>query len=186
MTGIDLVIDDLRTRIATIDYMETVYGRAAVMQELWGDKSIITVPKVHTGNEYKIPLPNDNTEPQSFFQALKQESYGVYDRVNIGNINRQIAITFWGKLGEGDTPSSTEDIKFDFISMLQKSPYVSAVNSFVDERYQDVFPDFSGYFGKVVPGMKSGEQQTQWLMQPYGGFRLIITVNYIQIPIECR
>lgn len=188
MTGIDLVIDDLKTRIASIDYMKTVYGRATIMQDLWGDSSIITVPKVHDGNEYKMPLPNDNTEPQSFFQAVKNESYGIFDRFSVGNINRQIAVTFWGKLGVGDVPISTENIKFDFIERLQKSPYVSAFNSFVDEKYEDVFPDFRGYFGKLThaKGILESEQQTQWLMQPYGGFRLICTVNYAQIPLACQ
>lgn len=187
MTGIDLVINDLKTRIATIDYMKTVYGRATVMQTLWGDSNIVQVPKVWTGTEYSMPLPNDNLEPMSFFQALRLENYGVFDRNEIGNINRQIAVTFWGKLGEADTPLSTENIKFDFIERLQKSKYVSAINSFVDERYQDVFPDFAGYFGKLrVKSEKSFEQQTQWLMQPYGGFRLVFTVNYIQIPASCR
>lgn len=187
MTGIDLVINDLQTRIQTIDYMKIVYGRATIMQDLWGDGDIVTIPKVWSGTEYAKPLPNDNTEPQSFFQAVKSESFGVFDRVAIGNINRQIAVTFWGKLGVGDTPLSTEDIKFDFIERLQKSPYVSAINGFVDERYQDVFPDFNGYFGKLkVKAEKGFEQQTQWLMQPYGGFRLIFTVNYIQTPLACR
>lgn len=187
MIGIDLVIDDLRTRIATIGYMKTVYGRATIMQALWGDENIVTVPKVWTGTEYSMPLPNDNLEPQSFFQAVKNESYGVFDRNAIGNINRQVAVTFWGKLGVDDTPAGTEQIKFDFIEKLQKSPYVSGINSFVDERYQDVFPDFAGYFGKIrIKGEKAFEQQTQWLMQPYGGFRLIFTVNYIQIPAVCR
>jgi hypothetical protein len=187
MTGIDLVINDLQTRIGTIDYMKTVYGRATIMQELWGDANIVTVPKVWNGTEYAKPLPNDNDEPLSFFQALKMENFGQFDRVAIGNINRQISVTFWGKLGNGDTPASTEDIKFDFIERLQKSPYVSAINSFVDERYQDVFPDFAGYFGKLkVKSEKAFEQQTQWLMQPFGGFRLVFTVNYIQTPRECR
>lgn len=186
MTGVDLAINDILPRLANIPYLNTAYGRATIMQEIWGDKSIIQIPKVYAGGgEYVIPLPKDNQEPMCFFQAVGAESYGEFDRFSIGEITRKVAITFWGKLGKATTPNYIDDIKFAFIEQLQASPYVKEINSFVDEKYQDVFPDFHGYFGKVVKGEKGGEQQTQWLMEPYGGFRMVFTISYTQQRLEC-
>jgi len=175
--NIDTIIESFQRPIAEIEYMRTVYGRAMTFQEQWADGELVQVPKVRLeDNEYVVPLPVDLNEPIVFFQAVGTEQYDQFDRDNIGGINRQIALTWWGKIDV----RSLESVKFDVISVLQGSGYVSSIDTYVDERYQDVFPDFLPYLS-----VREREQSTQWLMAPWGGFRLTFTVSYGQIMEGC-
>lgn len=172
MTTLDTIITDLRNNVNTSDYVRMCWGRAMVFQEKWNDR-VVQVPKVNIGSdEYITPLPNDKNEPIVFFQALASETFGEYNKDAISPVTRQIALTWWGKISD----FSLEDAKWDIIRKLQQSAYVSSIDNYVDERYQDVFPDFSGYITR-----NDTEQGTQWLMAPYSGFRLTFTVSYNQL-----
>lgn len=150
-----------------------IYGRAMIFQERWGENGIMSVPKVHVGdNEYKVPLPDDTDKYVGFFQAVGAERYGDLTFGELSGVNRQLAFTWWGKMDFGMT---LEEIKWQVIRALQQVPEVNAINSYADEKYSDVFPDFIGYINRAQL-----EQRTNWLMMPNSGFRLVFTVVYAQ------
>jgi hypothetical protein len=172
MTTINEIINACRFQVATIDYNTVVYGRAMVFQEKQGD-GLVSIPKVLIGdNEYQNPLPDDNDGVIAFFQAVGPERYGEYATDEIGDITRQIAFTWWGDL-TNTNGRTLEQIKWEHIERLQRVEYVRSIDSYVDERYQNVFPDFQHYLRNI-------EQKTNWLMAPNSGFRLVFTVSYGQ------
>jgi len=176
MINMDTIISDCQQRVKQADDSYTVYGRAMLYKERWNDKTV-QVPRVYHEGEYINPLPDDAKGTIVFFQAVGAEKYGQYEVDNIGQINRQVALTWWGKIENG---LSLENVKFSIIERLQECRYVQAIVSYVDERYQDVFPDFTGYLA-----LADTEQRTQWLMAPYSGLRLVFNVAYRQERSEC-
>jgi hypothetical protein len=182
MTGIDLILSNLATKIGVIPYMNKSFGRAMVFKELWGAKALYSVPKVHIGNgEYEMCLPNDTYTTQSYFIAADGEHYSEFDRLNIGQINRKFAVVFWGHLGASGTPADLESIKFDFIKILQKSANVRSLDSYFDEKYELVFPEFTTWINKsIARDTERTQADTNWLMYPNSGFRLVFTLAYSQ------
>lgn len=179
----DTITNDIAARIATLPYIEKSFGRAMIFNERWGEKGLTRVPKVHIGNgEYEMVLPNDKYTTQSYIIAVTHEGYDTFDRMQMGGINRQFAIVFWGKLGD-PAPNTLEEIKVDFINILQKISNVASIDDYADETYTQVFPEFSDYINNARRNTQDFEADTQWLMFPHTGFRLLFTVNYTQ---ECK
>ena len=183
MTGVDTILDSLKTKIADqLPYINKVYGRAQVFRENVGGHGLLTIPKAHVGNgEYEYCLPQDTNQAQTYFIAASKEKYDEFDRVNIGKIHRTFALTIWGTLGENGVPDTLEEIKFECIAILQKSPYVSDIDSYADEEYSQVFPEFAYWLGRsATKSLDKKEADTNWLMYPNAGFRLLFTISYIQ------
>lgn len=182
MTGVDTIIDSLATTIGAVSYISKSYGRAQIFREIYGDKGLVSLPKAHVGSgEYEYCLPQDTNTAQTYFIASGHEKYGQFDRLNLGTIHRQFALTFWGTLDANGVPDTLEQVKFELIDILQKSQYVSSIDDYTDETYAQVFPEFSYWLGRsALKGTEKKEADTQWLMYPNAGFRLLFTVNYVQ------
>jgi hypothetical protein len=182
MTGVDLIISQLADKIGALPYIGKSYGRAMVFKEQWGAKGLYSVPKVHVGNgEYQICLPNDTYTAQSYFIAANGEHYNQFDRLNIGQINRQFAVVFWGALGMNGVPSDLETIKFQFIDILQKDSHVRNLDTYNDEKYELIFPEFQSWISRsTARDSEKTQADTNWLMYPNSGFRLTFTLAYTQ------
>lgn len=183
MIGADLILDSLASSIQDeLTYINKVYGRAQVFRENVAAHGLVTVPKVHIGGgEYENCLPNDTNTAQTYFIANSHERYGEFDRVNIGQIHRTFALTFWGTLASNGVPATLEEVKFDLIKILQKNPGVSTIDTCADDGYKDVFPEFSYWIGRsAARSIEKKEADTNWLMFPNAGLRLLFTISYIQ------
>lgn len=183
MTGVDTILNDLAAKItANLTYINKVYGRAMVFRENIGGHGLITIPKAHIGNgEYEYCLPQDTNNAQTYFIAAGKEKYDEFDRVMMGKIHRPFALTFWGTLGVNGVPDTLEEIKFACIDILQKSQYVMDIDSYADEEYAQVFPEFAYWLGRSASrSLDKKEADTNWLMYPNAGFRLLFTISYIQ------
>lgn len=188
MTGVDTILSDLAVKIQTaLPYIQKSYGRAQIFRELYGSKGIVSLPKALLDNgDYEYCLPHDTTTAQSYFIAAGHEKYGEFDRFMVGGIKRQFAFTFWGQLATGAVPVTLEQVKFDVISILQKDGNVSSIDDYADETYAQVFPEFSYWLNRsVAKSTDKKEIDTQWLMYPSAGFRLLFTISYVQSNTVC-
>lgn len=188
MTGVDTILTNLAAKIATeLPYIQKSYGRAQIFREIWGTKGLVTIPKALTDNgDYEYCLPNDTRTAQTYFIAAAPEKYGEFDRFMLGQIKRQFALTFWGQLSVGGVPATLEEIKFAVISILQKDHRVMSIDSYADETYAHVFPEFAYWLNRsATKSVEKKEADTQWLSYPNAGFRLLFTVSYVQSNSVC-
>lgn len=177
--GLDRVIEDLRNDLSTIPWLEKCFGRAWTFSEKDETdetrKAKLKVPKCYTSEgEYLNVLPNDNLIAQSFIACESEERWMAY--VNTGPDNpkeRNLNIIFWVNLKQIDPNKEyifTEELKKDVEKVIRPNPYVKSINSFFDEKPEDVF---AGY---------DINKDSQYLMYPYAGMRFNITVGYFE---EC-
>lgn len=188
MTGVDTILSNLATKISNgMPYIERSYGRAQIFREIYGSKGLVSLPKALLSNgDYEYCLPHDTSSAQSYFIAAGHEKYGEFDRFMLGQIKRQFAFTFWGQLGINNVPITLEQIKFDAITVLQQDGRVSSIDDYADETYAQVFPEFSYWLNRsVAKSTEKKEADTQWLMFPNAGFRLLFTVSYVQSNTIC-
>lgn len=124
------------------------------------------VPKVYDGKrEYYNALPNDRLNSYSFLMARTPETY-----TDTTTLERDVSAIFWvdlKKVRPGfDTPT-VEPLRLQVLQMIKDSPYYVSINSYVDEKIEDVF---MGYIEK--------DSENKYLMFPYSGFRIDFTVGY--------
>lgn len=169
LQGVDQAIESLRTDFATLPWLEKSFGRAWEFPEQIGDRKE-SVPKVYEGGgEYHSVLPNDHLKAQSFILCIGEEEWTDYTRQHNPK-QRRLAVVFWFNLKEIDPDADfifTERLKVQVEALINVNPYTMRINSFVDERAEEVFRGF------IRP-----DTDTRYLMYPYSGFRFELTVGY--------
>jgi len=172
--GLDAAIAELQTALGTIPYLDKVFGRAWIHKEKRGNKDI-TLPKVYQGKkEYYNALPNGNFKASVFFIAEGDEESKDYSPLENNVFTRQVALIFWGDLKRIDKDKDfifLEEIKMDVLRAIKYCKCFESYDSYVDERYSEIFKEFRD---------ASDEINTQYLMYPYAGFRLSLTLIYDQ------
>lgn len=181
--GFDAAIADLQQCIAAIPYITKSFGRAYIFKESRAGKQV-TLPKVYQGGgEYHNPLPNGELTASSFILPISDEQCDDFQQHADNTFTRRVAIIFWGNLKQIDPDKDyvfLEEIKMDFLDALQDCKSFKSYESYVDDRYSEIFREFSSYMTNRSNDTDSDEINTQYLMYPYGGFRMSITLTYNQ------
>lgn len=182
--GFDAAIAQIQKSLAQIPYIDRVFGRAYVHKEMQAGKTV-TIPKVYQGEgEYYNPLPNDNFKSSVFFIATGPEECRDY-QPGFNDFTRSIALIFWGNLKAIDAGKDyifLEEIKEDVLNAIKNSKSFKSYDGYIDERYNEVFKEFSSYISNMLRDNDSNEVNTQFLMYPYSGFRMNLTLTYTK---EC-
>lgn len=183
--GLDVAIVELQKAIALLPYVSASFGRARIHKEtVNGD--IVTTPKVYQGEkDYYNPMPNDNFVSSTFMVATGPEKCEDFELFGQNEFERDIAIIFWGNLSAIDNSKDyifLEEIKEDFLKAIRYCKCFKSYNSYIDEKYNEVFKEFTSYLNSQSRDTSNAEINTQYLMYPYSGFRMNLTITYTQ---EC-
>lgn len=171
LIGLELAIEEIRNRIATISWLDKCFGRAYAFLEAGIDSKPITVPKVYMGGkEYYNCLPNDNLKSQSFFVVEGPETYENYNQFD-GSIRKaSVSLVVWGDLKKINPSKDyifTQELISECIKILKIHPMVMEINEIYDEKAD-----------KVFSGFDLREVESQYMMYPFAGFRISLTINY--------
>jgi hypothetical protein len=182
--GLDKVIESLRVDLSFLPWLEKSFGRAWEFTEKQADGRVVRVPKVYQREgEYLNVLPNDHLVAQSFIMADGEEKWQAFTKYSTNAKTRALRIIFWFNLQQIDPNKDyifTEELKREVEKILKASPYVVSIDSYIDERAEDVF---RGYINSGAGTLSTADDDVnQVLMYPYSGFRFTVTVSYYE---EC-
>jgi len=177
--GLDAAIESIRSGIAGIAWVSKSFGRAwAVKEKDPVSERILTIPKCYTAEgDYQNVLPNDTlftgtTAASSFIAVIGEESYESF-QPHTGSVKKaDLAVIVWANLKMIDSSKTyifNEQLKKDLEAVLKVNSMVSSINSWVEEKAEKVFEgyDFTG-----------DQFLTEYLMYPYWGCRVELTVVY--------
>lgn len=170
--GVEAVIEALRLQLIDgLPWLEKAFGRAWEFKEESTSGRTIRIPKCYTeSGEYINVLPNDNLVAQCFFQLNGSETYSVFNYAAGSMKEVDLSVIFWMNLKRIDETKDyifTEELKADVEEVLKNTGYTKELVEWVDERAEDVFIRYD-----------VDDVNTQYLMYPYAGFRVTVTVNY--------
>jgi len=181
--GFDAAVADLQTAVATVSYIEKSFGRAFIHREMRAGK-MITLPKVYQGSgEYYNPLPNGELKASTFILAIGEEHCEDYQQYEQNIFTRKVALIFWGNLQLIDPDKDyifLEEVKSDIMIAIKESKSFKSYDAYIDERYSEVFREFASYLTNTARDTDTDEINTQYLMYPYAGFRMSLTLTYDQ------
>lgn len=169
--GVERAIEDMRGMLeVNLPWISFAFGRAFTFNE-----DTKRIPKCYAGDgEYINVLPNDTlfrplTAASLFFQVRTSEKYSQFNYEHGSTKETTIGIIFWGNLKLIDSDKGyifTEELKDDVEQIIKRNPYVREIESWTDERVENVFD------------LYSIDANTQYLMYPYTGFRVNVIINY--------
>lgn len=186
--GLDRIIQELQEKLETLPWLAKAFGRAWEFTEKTADGRVIRVPKVWQGTdqstgkgEYISVLPNDNITSQSFIMAASAEEWTDFQLFGPTTKERKLKIIFWFNLNEIDPNKDyifTEELKADVEKLLKSFPHTKSIDSFTDERAEDVF---EGYINSGSGTLSTADDDVNvYLIHPYAGFRFNITVSFYE------
>lgn len=177
--GIDKVIESIRVDLSALAWLAKSFGRAWEFKEPDAENPTIIhkIPKVWQGKdvttttgEYLPVLPNDHLQSQSFIACKNAEVWTEYTRATGNPKERPLSIIFWFNLKLIDPTKDyifTDVLKKDVEKILKANEHIKSINSFFDEKVEEVFE-----------GYTINDALTQYLMYPYSGFRFDVTAAY--------
>lgn len=175
--GVDAPIESIRRSLEQLPWLTKSFGRAYQFKEVINDKQQ-RIPKVYAeSGEYVNTLPNDtfftkNLAASSFIALKGAEDYVTFNYENGSMKKATLSVIFWCNLKLIDDTKNfifTELLKNDVEHILKINPYVFEILEWVDEKAEEVFDTYDLQYGNEV---------LQYLMYPYAGFRVDVTVNY--------
>jgi hypothetical protein len=183
--GIDKIIQSLQDDFSSLPWLQKSFGRAWEFTEKQGDR-VVRVPKAWQGKEsstqrgeYINMLPNDHLQSQCFIMCAGPEEWTNFVQGMVNTKERKLKIIFWFNLEDIDANKDyifTEELKADVEKILKLNPHVKSIDSYTDEKAEDVF---EGYINSGSNTLSAADDDlNQYLMHPYSGFRFNITVAY--------
>lgn len=176
--GLDLPIAAIRSAMSEISWISKSFGRAMTFREPDQSGRTNRIPKVYEDSgEYINVLPNDSlftsgVAASSFIRLVGAETYELYSE-NTGSIkSARLSIIVWANLKMIDSAKDyifTEDLKAEIESKIKGVLYVNEIIEWVDERAEEVFQGYD---------LETTDFKTEYLMYPYAGIRVDVTVNY--------
>lgn len=174
-TGLDTVIESIRTALAGLAWLDKSFGRAWEHKEMDAEGKVRKLPKVYTGEgEYLNVLPNDNLKAQSFIACRGPEEWEQFNRFEGSMKTRKLSVIFWGDLQRIDPTKDyifIDILKNQVEDIIKVHPSVQSMDAYYDERAEEVFEGYS-----------LDDVANQYITFPFTGFRLDFTVIY---PEEC-
>lgn len=169
-SGLDAALSRVAYKLRQIDWLESVYGRAFRHKE--GD---YVIPKIFTGGavgQYYPVTPNDNKQAFSFFSPAVTETNNLQKPDQDADdltTDRVVSLIVWfnaKRMGYTNFPPY-EILKEDVKKVLARCGDVMELGSGAEEEIAEVYQ-----------GYRLPEDTFQFLMFPYGAFRIDFTVRY--------
>ena len=173
--GVDICIQNIQQSLkAGLPWLKHSFGRAYEFKEKDSSDKIVKIPKCYDGkSDYIDVRPNDKLQSMSFIVCTGPEQTVKYDPFSINYYSRDIAVIFWIDLRKAYNHVNgiyTEKLKNEVHQLLKYECFnVNSVNSYTDERIEDVYKGFS-----------INDVKTQFMMYPYASFRFDLTIGYTQ------
>lgn len=164
----------LSERLAWLDH---VYGKAQRMVQLVEGRPEY-YPAVYTGGEeHGNVLPNDQIGNFSFFDVAKSQDIETYNRRDY-NISTKAGLVFWFNYKsiypDDWERRSLDNVRFEVLEVLRK---------LVVQKSQITVLGTVEDATSMYPGYRNQEVDDQFLMRPFGGFRvnlsLVVVTNQI-------
>lgn len=180
--GLDLAISKIQSDLANqISYLNYIFGRAFIHKSSKG-KSNYTIPRAYIGkNEYRDLMPNDNLKTYCFFISDGPASPVDYLNNKSNIYTRDVSLIFWGSLKSINANKDyifTEEIKSDLLRVLTYNSAVAEIIEADDDEFEKIFKEF-----KTTD--KYYESNTQFLMFPWHGIRIKMSITYSD-GIDCN
>lgn len=176
--SLDKVIQSLQFELGQLPWLDYSFGRAYEFKELDVNGKALRIPKCFTqAGEYINVLPNDFARAHSFIALKSKEEWLQFNYVGGSTKEAFLSIIIWGNLKKIDNTKNyiyTEILKNDVEKIIKKNEFVLTILSCIDERAEDVFNSYDLLTVK--------DTLPQYLMYPFCGFRIDLTVNYFE---EC-
>lgn len=179
-TGIDYALKEIQDKLlggTGLSWLDNAYGRAKRRPETLNDKTII-YPSVYVGNnEYLKLFPDTYLGNFSFFVVDDGEEIISQSRKN-KEIKSNFSLIFWFNFETVYTSETADGYTVENVKE-QVSDFFNA-NIFPNSKFvwENVYND-----GKnIYKGFTDKEIDNQFLMRPYGGFRLEGTIIYFEKP----
>lgn len=172
MKGIDIVIDKIKTAMATLSWIEMSYGRAYLLQEK-RDGKVNKFPMVWDKGEYQNVLdsvknPIDKFKGLSFVACRGPEKPDSTELGGFDFKSRDISLICW--INQSKISNNGEYIIAELQSEVEKVlaiPEIQKITNIYDEKADDIFA-----------GYTIDDVNLQYLTYPYGGLRFDFTVKY--------
>lgn len=175
--GIDLALLEIQGKLIDgLEWLDHSFGKA---QRLMTEKerTVFKYPGVYVGKkEYLNVFPDSHIGNFSFFDVLDGSKVNHKTR-SIHDIDSKIGVVFWfdlSKVYSNDWQQRTnENVKHEVLELLSSMTLKrSSINiSNYWERSEKIYPDYS-----------ITEIKNQFLMRPFGGFRVDFDMKYKHKP----
>lgn len=163
VTGIDVVISEMQDILDTeLPWLSNVYGRAQTLRSREGNREHL-YPAQLLGSEYQDLRPNDTIANFCFF-TLKDPQEVKFNKNDHNITKTPCSIIFWFNLYNSDNWQMSEEIKNDVMDVLTRSMYLKTGRFDVEKIYNEAENIYKGFSLKEV--------DSQYLMHPFGGFRV--------------
>lgn len=174
---IDKVIVQLQDILkANLPWLNYSFGRAQKMSTVRNDKPY-TYPAIHIGKgEYVNVFPDDTLGNFSFF--IVEDPQNVLTEVQHAQnkLTVRYSIVVWVDLNSifgMATDRNSEALKEQVLSVLTKQTFLNYGRITIDKIFEQAESIFRDYNIRTLNrGYDTKELQSQFLMQPYYGFRL--------------
>lgn len=182
--GIDYALKEISeklTGVTGLSWLDNAYGRAEVKKGIEGNDKIV-YPAVYVGNREYLKLHPDSHLGNYCFFVVEDGEEIINQSIKNKELKSNISLIFW----------------FDF-DTVYPSPLIPDEYSIENVKDQisdffnaNVFPNSSfvweNYYHKgdnIYKGFTDYEIDNQFLMRPYGGFRIEGTITYFEKPNNC-
>jgi len=142
--GIDVVINNIQSKLSEIDWLEKSFGKSYIVKEEQ-DGRVLTMPKCWIGhNEYVTMYPNDNVDAFSFIESFESETVTNYESYKFDHQSEfDISIVVFANLDRIDNTQDyifTERLINDVYDKLNKIPETKEINTIkrgIDAAYKN-------------------------------------------------
>lgn len=167
--GIDAKIKDIQTALASLGWLEKIFGRATTQRNQVTPPASekpkeIVYPEVYQDNDEPMnAMPNDNFKSYCFFTVTDPAEFLDYEPFDLQQLmRREISVIFWvnqDKITLPDGGRRNENLIVDVLAILKNEPNFTGRRIF--ERYDHVFQEFT-----------ITEQYRNYMKLPFTAFRI--------------
>ena len=164
------VVQDLQNLFSPMSWLENAYALTKIGLEKTQEVTQFKYPQVYAGDtakkaEYYDLRPNDNLKSYCFFEI---DAPLEYDQTQ-EQANYFLSVVFWFNLAKisGRTYDYSSELVGHVLKILKESVYQAKISDIkVEKRPEEIFSKYS-----------FNEQESQFLMYPYGAFKISFKVT---------
>lgn len=171
---IDLALSEISTQLTTsLSWLNTAYGQAERRVFEKGNKNYIAPAFYSGGNDHTQLFPDEHLGCFSFFK-VKDGSSLEADRINVVG-SAEVSLIVWFKFKkvypDSHERKNTRHVIKEVIDVLRNNSFTHS-----SIKIQKVFEEGQN----IYDGYSDKEIETQFLMRPFGGFRIQMQLIYSQ------
>lgn len=173
---IDIVFSEIQTALTTkLAWLDGAYGKAQRLKRLKDDRQIV-YPAIYTGTTqgkgYEDASPSDHFGNYCFFVTYDPEEIIMWNKINV-DLRSQFGLIFWfdfRKIYPTDWQRRTIDnVKSEVVEFFRSTSFRNSQVT-ISRFYEDAENIYRTFTDKEI--------DNQFLMRPFGGFRIEGTVKY--------